>query len=81
MTSHPANASNGKSSPSPRQFTIRGLLLLTLGLAILLTIYRNLPEGSIPLLFAALGIAYLLFVLWGGIVCLVQLFRKLLSRL
>lgn len=80
MVSNSENVSNTASPPRPRQFTIRGLMLVTLGLALLLSVYRNRP-GSFYFLFAGFGIVYLLIILWGGIVCLVALFRKLLRRL
>jgi uncharacterized BrkB/YihY/UPF0761 family membrane protein len=80
MASDPNHTPITETTTRPRQFTIRGLLFLTFIVAILLSCYRILPDGSIPLLLSVVIGAYLLLVLWGGVVCLVNLFRDILRR-
>lgn len=68
-----------------RQFSLRGLLAITFVLAALLTLYRHLPAGSLPLALevtlALAGVLYFCLMLWGGIVCLLELLRMIWRKL
>lgn len=76
MTRLLADAPNVNGSPKPRQFTIRSLMILTFGLAILLTLYVRLPKWIYFYLQIAVMATFAVMMFSGLILAVVDFYKR-----
>jgi hypothetical protein len=76
MTRPPANAPNVGGSPKPGQFTIRGLLIVTFCLAVLLTVYVRIPKWMYLNMQMGVMSAFSVLMFSGLIFAVVDFFKR-----